>query len=105
MKAENESTTTSRRQFVTESDACYLHAGHPDPEPALQINPDATIGTLLAALHRRADMLHKSLDYWARSGTEEIAEPLETQANEVLLLVEAVESVHFKSIDAGASHG
>lgn len=89
--------------FATRTDGCYLWGDLDDGRPpALQVNPEASVSTLLAAAQRRADMLHKMLRAWSVTGegeatAVELAEALEPAADEIHSLIVAASAVAHRS--------
>lgn len=81
--------------FETDVDLAFIVGGHDrEHEPALLINPGASLSTLLAATNRRAKYLHQQLNAWAcvldaPIDAQEIATFLEPAAHEIALLMEA----------------
>ena len=95
-----QTTSPADHPFEIRIDSLYFHGLDDAPrEPALIINPKASLDTLLAAVHRRADCLHKNINAWSCAGVEgaevkapEVADMLEPLANEIVVLVEAISS-------------
>ena len=87
----------------TEHDCCRLDTTTPkNVPPALIVNPEAGIVSVLAAAVSRAERLRMSLEaWWAASASDnlgsvkmsEVIEPLWPLAEEVLLLIEAAQSL------------
>lgn len=87
------------KAFATDFDKHWT-ANSDDHPPALVINPAATTGALLGAVHSRAERLHGALSGWAlNSHTEtdacDLARTLEPLAQEIVLLLDGLgELVH-----------
>lgn len=75
-------------------------------DPALMINPAASVGALMASVQARASVMHDQLKEWACVSVSEtsattLAEILEPLAAEVELLLEALRV----KLANGANHG
>lgn len=86
---------TAASPFQVDVDKGYRPVDEMNGEPALQLNPDASATTLLAAAQRRAESLRKMLYAWAcvngdELSLQDVASTMEPIAQEIEILLSGV---------------
>ncbi len=92
MATETLNPSTALKRFTTTVEQGYMHMDSAE-EPALSINPGASMMGLIAACQTRAATLNRALDMWACVGDVEavapgeLAEMLRPTAEELAILL------------------